>query len=467
MKNISNGNIQTLNHLDSLDSLEIQVRSLNPLVRVSNDQASYNLHSNWNVSNNENINIFRNKENEKNYPIGKKKVKKQFMLHILKWMKLGKFDEILSFTSLNSLNISEIIDEDYHQTPIFVASLIGDSSMAFETIKCLINEGVPANHLDVMNQTALFYIARQGKINCVDILIQNGCSVNHKDIFGQTPIYYSVKENRIEMTNKLVQLGANVNNDDNNGQTPIFFASIENREDMCRLLVSLGANVNAQDKQKQTPLQIAKKTHNFKMYELLTSLGAFLPLENPLKDKKLSIKKQNDYLDKGILRKYVLTKIRNGSFEMLEGPELKDLLNKNPEILLYLKHPENVEKIEIKIPPPNTQIFEYWEKAAKKIMNILWKINGASLFHAPVDPVSLNIPDYFEVIKKPMDFGTIKQRLNNSFYNNVNEFIFDVELVFKNCIEYNGELSYYGILSKQMKEEFRKLQETFALSYYM
>lgn len=37
-----------------------------------------------------------------------------------------------------------------------------------------------------------------------------------------------------------------------------------------------------------------------------------------------------------------------------------------------------------------------------------------------------------------MDFGTIKKKLTYNVYNNVGEFIFDMKLVFDNCVRYNG-----------------------------
>jgi hypothetical protein len=52
-------------------------------------------------------------------------------------------------------------------------------------------------------------------------------------------------------------------------------------------------------------------------------------------------------------------------------------------------------------------------------MNNLWKVKFAYIFHQPVDPVKLDIEDYFEIVKKTMDFGTIKvinlfkQRINS------------------------------------------------------
>lgn len=29
-------------------------------------------------------------------------------------------------------------------------------------------------------------------------------------------------------------------------------------------------------------------------------------------------------------------------------------------------------------------------------------------FHEPVDPRAMNIPDYFQVVKNPMDLGTVR-----------------------------------------------------------
>jgi hypothetical protein len=39
----------------------------------------------------------------------------------------------------------------------------------------------------------------------------------------------------------------------------------------------------------------------------------------------------------------------------------------------------------------------------------------AVYFLAPVDPVALNIPAYFEVVKRPMDFGTVEKKLASGF----------------------------------------------------
>ena len=37
-----------------------------------------------------------------------------------------------------------------------------------------------------------------------------------------------------------------------------------------------------------------------------------------------------------------------------------------------------------------------------------------------------------------MDFGTIRKKLNNNVYNNIEQFSRDMNLVFENCVTYNG-----------------------------
>ena len=52
----------------------------------------------------------------------------------------------------------------------------------------------------------------------------------------------------------------------------------------------------------------------------------------------------------------------------------------------------------------------------------------------PVDPAELNLPDYFEIIKNPMDLGTIKKKVENNGYKLISEFGADVRLTSANAI---------------------------------
>ena len=82
-------------------------------------------------------------------------------------------------------------------------------------------------------------------------------------------------------------------------------------------------------------------------------------------------------------------------------------------------------------------------------------------FLEPVDPVELGIPDYFDIIKTPMDFGTIQTRLRKEFYGSQEEFPSDMRLVFNNAKTYNPEghdvWNAANTLSKLFERQWAKI----------
>uniref|UniRef100_G1KAL1 Bromodomain adjacent to zinc finger domain protein 1A n=1 Tax=Anolis carolinensis TaxID=28377 RepID=G1KAL1_ANOCA len=49
----------------------------------------------------------------------------------------------------------------------------------------------------------------------------------------------------------------------------------------------------------------------------------------------------------------------------------------------------------------------------------------------------IQVPDYYDIIKKPIALNIIREKVNKCEYNLASEFIEDVELMFSNCFEYN------------------------------
>ena len=58
-------------------------------------------------------------------------------------------------------------------------------------------------------------------------------------------------------------------------------------------------------------------------------------------------------------------------------------------------------------------------------------------FRKPVDAVKLKVPNYYEIIKEPMDFGTIQKKLKQDEYSSAKECIKDFNRVFTNCYIFN------------------------------
>ncbi|ORZ05393.1 Bromodomain-containing protein [Absidia repens] len=90
------------------------------------------------------------------------------------------------------------------------------------------------------------------------------------------------------------------------------------------------------------------------------------------------------------------------------------------------------------------------------IMRNLMKHRDATPFIHPVDYVKLNVPDYPQIIKAPMDLTTIDRKLRQKEYNDVNQFIADIRLVFNNCYKYNGPEATVSMLCQNVESAFEK-----------
>ncbi|XP_050223150.1 transcription factor GTE10-like [Mercurialis annua] len=76
-------------------------------------------------------------------------------------------------------------------------------------------------------------------------------------------------------------------------------------------------------------------------------------------------------------------------------------------------------------------------KQCGTLLNRLMSHTFGWVFNTPVDVVKLKLPDYFTVIKYPMDLGTVKDKLASGAYSSPLGFAADVRLTFANSLKYN------------------------------
>merc|ERR1719237_631500 len=88
------------------------------------------------------------------------------------------------------------------------------------------------------------------------------------------------------------------------------------------------------------------------------------------------------------------------------------------------------------------------------VMKAVWKHQFGWPFQTPVDAKALNIPDYHKIIKHPMDFGTIKKRLDNDYYYSAKECIKDFNTVFTNCYVYNKAGEDIVVMAQTLEKLF-------------
>ena len=87
-------------------------------------------------------------------------------------------------------------------------------------------------------------------------------------------------------------------------------------------------------------------------------------------------------------------------------------------------------------------------------MKAVWKHQFGWPFQTPVDAKALNIPDYHKIIKHPMDFGTIKKRLDNDYYYSAKTCIKDFNTVFTNCYVYNKAGEDIVVMAQTLEKLF-------------
>lgn len=125
--------------------------------------------------------------------------------------------------------------------------------------------------------------------------------------------------------------------------------------------------------------------------------------------------------------------IRSGSKLLLPGPGQPPLGNARRESSRLVKLPSKLEDDD-----PSAQLTRAMEKCSQ-LLKIMCEsdLQAGGFFGEPVDPVKLNIPTYFQIIKEPMDLKTIGTRMENGQIKSPEEFARLVRLVFENAVKFN------------------------------
>lgn len=94
----------------------------------------------------------------------------------------------------------------------------------------------------------------------------------------------------------------------------------------------------------------------------------------------------------------------------------------------------------------------------EKIKN-LKKTKHVRFFQAPVDPVALNIPSYFDIIKNPMDVSTMEKKLKDDKYASVQALMDDFHLILGNSRKFNGDAHPVTVEGMNMQAYFERMVE--------
>jgi hypothetical protein len=114
------------------------------------------------------------------------------------------------------------------------------------------------------------------------------------------------------------------------------------------------------------------------------------------------------------------------------------------------------------MPPPHPKQVEPIKRMTK-IVNAFLSRSDSTPFREAVDWRLLELDDYPEIVKRPIDLGMIKRQLERgTYYKTAAAVAADIRLVWSNCMLYNTDGSDFWLLaknfSKRFEDRYRKIQ---------
>ena len=201
-------------------------------------------------------------------------------------------------------------------------------------------------------------------------------------------MFYASREGHLETIKKLVSYGGDQDLVDNNGQTPIFYAIKGGKIDVVEYLLQSGINVNIVDKKNTTLYSWTKRLNKPAILDLLRQHNA-LPESELAKGKKQAAPvvaqptppPKARVNERKIPKRYQLTVLKDGAYEPLSDEEWEKFCQENPELAKYFESEEgqepetSINSLEVQEVNDQAPIYDCWDKAAKRMMNTLWKHN--------------------------------------------------------------------------------------------
>lgn len=154
------------------------------------------------------------------------------------------------------------------------------------------------------------------------------------------------------------------------------------------------------------------------------------------------------------VEQFYLTSSKKQSSSFQKSSFVKDK-EKGKHIPGLKKHQQDAARRDAAAAKRMQEIMRQFGSILRQITQHKW----AWPFMQPVDVEGLGIPDYYEVIDRPMDFSTIKNQMeakDGTEYKHVRDICSDVRLVFQNAMKYNDDKSDVHAMAKTLLDKFEE-----------
>ncbi|XP_065053694.1 histone acetyltransferase KAT2A-like isoform X1 [Rhopilema esculentum] len=232
-------------------------------------------------------------------------------------------------------------------------------------------------------------------------------------------------------------------------------------------------------------IKLAKSTYfgYIKEYEGAHLMHCEINPKIPYREFSLVVKKQKEILKKIIELKQNEIRIRHPGLSCFKEGVREIPISSVPGIeLTGWKKLQNTSALKGKVPPvrqvASTAAKEKTilsldtvpkadetgkEKLQKTLRDVLTAVKNHASAWPFLKPVDKNeVPDYYDIIKYPMDLKSMGERLRSDYYNTKKLFYGDMTRIFANCRTYNGpDTEYYKCANTVERFFLNKMKELF------
>ncbi|XP_017360351.1 bromodomain-containing protein 1 isoform X5 [Cebus imitator] len=192
----------------------------------------------------------------------------------------------------------------------------------------------------------------------------------------------------------------------------------------------------------QRKKQFVERAHSYWLLKRLSRNGAPLlrRLQSSLQSQRSSQQRENDEEVKAAKQK--LKYWQRLRHDLERARLLIELLRKREKLKREQVKVEQVA-MELRLTPLTVLL--------RSVLDQLQDKDPARIF---AQPVSLKeVPDYLDHIKHPMDFATMRKRLEAQGYKNLHEFEEDFDLIIDNCMKYNARDTVFYRAAVRLRDQ--------------
>lgn len=274
----------------------------------------------------------------------------------------------------------------------------------------------------------------------LELIFKNSMKFNEKD-----SIFYKEAENLLNYTNSLLK------QDD----------LVIEKEKLYPLMEIIMEKLENED----TSMIFAEPVLGVPGYDLvIKSPMDFLTMKNKMKDEKYSTWQEYED-DLELCFNNAKTFNDKTTIYHKEAVKLQRTLQRlKKKIQLDLSQGKEVHEIFKKSTSKNQSVKKSlpFDEILNRLIQDLMKLDKKKLFYYPVNTRELN--DYLDVIETPMDFITMKNKMKDNKYKDLNEFKKDFELICENAKKYNDSQSlYYKEAERLLSLGSELIQESFKI----